>query len=394
MARIGANLCCLYGEAEEQGKFLSVITDAEWGIKLSKLEVCVCGWKPLHNYVHIILNKSLLTSLYLYFLVQISIQPVFRQRPEMKSSLIPDLVKNRKITPDIILEYCRLAAHSIVWHSSIYFDMKYTAPFVFRLCSGVLHSVFLPELKVIVYFRLQRLWSGPWPCDQPVHYHLIAAPRGWGKWVWLGHKSGRDAASVSCRCFGESPEGYPDVAQHQRAHRKSLRCHIEGLYMGDKLGEGYFYPKENVSLALNLTFKMPFFIQLSPYNYERIEVVLKIIQVADENVTTFSTSQVKEKNKQNHFNNRIVPWLQNALWSNQCLLFCRQQASFSTWSPTSECLLSQTWRTRIFWKTACCHIPCPTVDCPSTCLCRPNISGRLSVSKPVPLSYFHPQFYC
>lgn len=41
--------------------------------------------------------------------------------------------------------------------------------------------------------------------------------------------------------------------------------------------------------------------------------MLKIIQVADENVTTFSTSQVKEKNKQNHFNNRIVPWLQNAL---------------------------------------------------------------------------------
>lgn len=136
--------------------------------------------------------------------------------------------------------------------------MKYTAPFVFRLCSGVRHSVFLPVLKVIVYFRLQCLWSGPWPCDQPVHYHLIAAPRGWGKWVWLGHKSGRDAASVSCRCFGESPEGYPNVAQHQRAHRKSLRCHIEGLYMGDKVGEGYFYPKENVSLALNLTFKMLF----------------------------------------------------------------------------------------------------------------------------------------
>lgn len=83
--------------------------------------------------------------------------------------------------------------------------------------------------------------------------------------------------------------------------------------MGDKLGDGYFYPKENVSLALNLTLKMPFFIQLSPYNYERIEVVLKIIQVADENVTTFSTSQVKEKKKQSHFNNRIVPWLQNAL---------------------------------------------------------------------------------
>lgn len=36
-----------------------------------------------------------------------------------------------------------------------------------------------------------------------------------------------------------------------------------------------------------------FVLQLSPYNYERIEVVLKIIQAADENVTGFSISQVK-----------------------------------------------------------------------------------------------------
>ena len=32
--------------------------------------------------------------------------------------------------------------------------------------------------------------------------------------------------------------------------------------------------------------------QLNPYCYERIEVVLKIIQTADENVTCFSVSQV------------------------------------------------------------------------------------------------------
>lgn len=36
-------------------------------------------------------------------------------------------------------------------------------------------------------------------------------------------------------------------------------------------------------------------IQLSPYNYERIEVVLKIIQAADENVTSLSVGQVKTK---------------------------------------------------------------------------------------------------
>lgn len=40
VARIGANLCCLYDEVDEQKRFLSVITDAEWGIKLGKLEVC------------------------------------------------------------------------------------------------------------------------------------------------------------------------------------------------------------------------------------------------------------------------------------------------------------------------------------------------------------------
>lgn len=39
VARIGANLCCLYNEPEEQSKFLSIITDAEWGVKLSKLDV-------------------------------------------------------------------------------------------------------------------------------------------------------------------------------------------------------------------------------------------------------------------------------------------------------------------------------------------------------------------
>lgn len=45
-------------------------------------------------------------------------------------------------------------------------------------------------------------------------------------------------------------------------------------------------------------FQNTFLIQLSPYNYERIEVVLKIIQAADENVTSFSISQVKQKHIQ------------------------------------------------------------------------------------------------
>lgn len=41
-----------------------------------------------------------------------------------------------------------------------------------------------------------------------------------------------------------------------------------------------------------------FLMQLSPYNYDRIEVVLKIIQAADQNVTSFSISQVKQKHIQ------------------------------------------------------------------------------------------------
>lgn len=37
---VGAHLCNLYSEQEERKKFLSVITDAEWGIELGKLGVC------------------------------------------------------------------------------------------------------------------------------------------------------------------------------------------------------------------------------------------------------------------------------------------------------------------------------------------------------------------
>lgn len=123
-------------------------------------------------------------------------------------------------------------------------------------------------------------------------------------------------------------------------------------------------------------------IQLSPYNYERIEVVLKIIQAADENVTSFSVSQVKQKNRNTLANCQIV-------WKMCCAAafffwwIHRQQASFSTWSPISESLLPLMLRTRICWKTAFCRTPSPTADCPSTCWCRPNTTGRLSVSQPL-----------
>ncbi|XP_028824340.1 kinetochore-associated protein 1 isoform X2 [Denticeps clupeoides] len=75
VAVVGAHLCSMYQDQEEREKFLSVITDAEWGIRLGRLGV--------------------------------SIQSVFRLSPETKKNLIPVLVKNRSVTPELILEYCR-----------------------------------------------------------------------------------------------------------------------------------------------------------------------------------------------------------------------------------------------------------------------------------------------
>lgn len=53
VARIGANLCGLYDEGDEQKRFLSVITDAEWGIKLGKLEVYELKPTLIKSYSHI-----------------------------------------------------------------------------------------------------------------------------------------------------------------------------------------------------------------------------------------------------------------------------------------------------------------------------------------------------
>lgn len=38
---VGAQLCRLYQEKGEEEKFLAVMTDAEWGIKLGKLGVII-----------------------------------------------------------------------------------------------------------------------------------------------------------------------------------------------------------------------------------------------------------------------------------------------------------------------------------------------------------------
>ncbi|KAM4577000.1 kinetochore-associated protein 1 isoform 1-T1 [Odontesthes bonariensis] len=177
VAKIGSNLCSLYNEPKEQRKFFSVITDAEWGIKLGKLEI--------------------------------SIQPVFRQRPELKSSLIPVLVKNRKITPDIILQYCST-------------------------------------------YGLDR--------DSVVNQYITTL---------LLLQEDEDGAGV--------PGSGQEEAQPL--------CHVTALERVLQVIPMLHSTSELTDSLCAAIFK------LSPYNYERIEVVLKIIQAADENVTTLSVSQ-------------------------------------------------------------------------------------------------------
>ncbi|XP_037536314.1 kinetochore-associated protein 1 [Nematolebias whitei] len=177
VARIGANLCCLYNEPEEQRKFLSVITDSEWGVKLSKLEI--------------------------------SIQPVFRQQPEMKSSLIPEMVKNKKITPDIILQYCST-------------------------------------------FGLD--------CDRVINQYITTL------------------------LLLQVDENREDVMLSDQEETQPL-CEADTLDRVLQIIPMLHSTSELTNSLCTAIFK------LSPYNFERIEVVLKIIQTADENVTIFSVSQ-------------------------------------------------------------------------------------------------------
>ncbi|KAM3867492.1 kinetochore-associated protein 1 [Diretmus argenteus] len=181
VARIGAHLCCLYKEEEEQEKFHSVITDAEWGIKLGKLGI--------------------------------SIQTVFRQRPEMKSNLIPVLVKNKNITPDIILQYCST-------------------------------------------FGLDR--------DSVINQYITT--------LLLLLQEDEDGAGAAVDPGTGQEEVQP--LDHADALERALQI-IPMLHSTSNL-------TDSLSAAI---------LKLSPYNYERIEAVLRIIQTADENVTSISVSQ-------------------------------------------------------------------------------------------------------
>ncbi|KAM9810904.1 LOW QUALITY PROTEIN: kinetochore-associated protein 1 [Neosynchiropus ocellatus] len=176
LAQIGVSLCCLYNHEEENEKFRSIVTDAEWGIKLGKLEI--------------------------------SIQPVFGQEPALKSSLVPVLVKNKRITPNIILEYCSA-------------------------------------------FGLDR--------DRVINQYITTL-------LLLQEDEGDPGDPVLCQ--DDEPLCNDDALERVLQIIPMLHSTSE---LTDSLSAAIF--------------------KLSPYNYERIEVVLKIIQVADECVTSFSLSQ-------------------------------------------------------------------------------------------------------
>ncbi|XP_051529247.1 kinetochore-associated protein 1 [Myxocyprinus asiaticus] len=184
VAMVGAHLSFLYKDEEEREKFLSVITDAEWGIQLGKLGV--------------------------------SIQSVFRQCTETKRNLIPTLVKNKNITPDIILRYCS----------------------TFGLDSDSAINLYITTL-------------------------LLQEDR------WYEIEEVRDDDPKALLRGYESVLGNDDILER-------------ALQIVPQLGS-----TRDLVISLNTALT-----KLSPYNYERIERVLKTIQMADESTNLLPLGQM------------------------------------------------------------------------------------------------------
>ncbi|KAG7480993.1 hypothetical protein MATL_G00062040 [Megalops atlanticus] len=182
VAMVGAHLSSLYKEEQQHQKFSALITDAEWGIKLSKLGI--------------------------------SIQPVFRQCAEMKKDLIPTLVKNRNMTPELILQYCST------------FDLD-------------------GDAALNLYITTLLLQEEP---DEEL---------------------GGDEGGA-----GEPGAGHGKALGHADALERALQI-IPQL-------------RSTAELVISLSAAI---LKLSPYNYERIEGILKIIQTADEKITSLPLEQ-------------------------------------------------------------------------------------------------------
>lgn len=118
VAMVGAHFCSLYNDQQEKKNFLSVITDAKWGIKLGKFGVSwlwfVCTNSLILFFLICLLRIKICPVL---FFSQVSIQSVFRQSAESKRNLIPVLVKNRNMTAEILQDYCRWV--KLHWTSSL-----------------------------------------------------------------------------------------------------------------------------------------------------------------------------------------------------------------------------------------------------------------------------------
>ncbi|XP_061116053.1 kinetochore-associated protein 1 [Conger conger] len=182
VAMVGANLCSLYKEDQQRQKFRSLMTDAEWGIKLGKLGI--------------------------------SIQAVFRQCRELKRNLIPTLVKNRNMTAELLLQYCS----------------------TYQLDGDAALNLYITTLLL----------------QQEVEEDLGGDDTG----------------------MGDTGVGQGEALGHEDALERALHI-IPRLHSTSELVIG-------LSAAI---------LKLSPYNYERIEAVLKIIQTADEKITSLPLEQ-------------------------------------------------------------------------------------------------------
>ncbi|XP_064209384.1 kinetochore-associated protein 1 [Anguilla rostrata] len=182
VAMVGAHLCSLYKEDQQRQKFLYLMTDAEWGIKLGKLGI--------------------------------SIQSVFRQCRELKRNLIPTLVKNRNMSADLLLQYCS----------------------TYQLDGDAALNLYITTLLL----------------QQETEEDL-----------------GGDEAGM-----GDTGAGQGEALGHADALERALQI-IPRLHSTSELVIG-------LSAAI---------LKLSPYNYERIEAVLKIIQTADEKITSLPLEQ-------------------------------------------------------------------------------------------------------
>ncbi|KAJ8286256.1 hypothetical protein GJAV_G00036350 [Gymnothorax javanicus] len=182
VAMVGAHLCSLYREEQQRQNFLSLMTDAEWGIKLGRLGI--------------------------------SIQSVFRQCRDLKQNLIPTLVKHHNMSAKLLLQYCS----------------------TYQLDSDAALNLYITTLLL----------------QQESQEDL-----------------GADQAGM-----GDTDDDQGEALGNADALERALEI-IPQLHSTSELVIG-------LSAAI---------LKLSPYNYERIEAVLKIIQTADEKITSLPLEQ-------------------------------------------------------------------------------------------------------